>query len=286
MKPAPFVYHRPRDLGDAVRILGEVADEDGHVLAGGQSLAAMMAFRIARPAHLVDINAIAVLDRIDVQGGSVRIGACVRHAAFETPIEPGVTGHLLTNVVRHIAHGPIRARGTYCGSLAHADPASEWCLTLATLDGSVLVQNRERTRRIPAANLFEGMMSTTIEPGELLVEARLPLLPDGTLFGFVEFSRRAGDFAIAAVLATFRVVDGRIVEPRLGLGGAEAAPRRIEAAEAELLGALPVPQVFEAAAEAAAQAIQPLEDIDNDADYRRGLVRSLVRRSLDQALSR
>ena len=285
MKPAPFVYHRPASLDEAVRMLGELATSDGRILAGGQSLAAMMAYRVARPPHLVDINFIPALKEIHVADATLRIAAGVRHAAFEMPAAPGPTGRLLATIVRHVAHRPIRARGTFCGSLAHADPASEWCLALAALDGRVVARSTRGTRAIAAADYFQGVMTTALEPDEMLVEAHLPLLPEGTFFGFQEFSRRAGDFAIAAILVTFRIVAGRLVDPRVGVGGAEAAPRRLAAAEQILDGQAPTPDLFAEAAEAAAHALDPLEDIDNDASYRRSLVATLTRRALEQALA-
>src|SRR5437870_6595546 len=120
MKPAPFRYHAPRTVEEAVALLAQVAPEDGRVIAGGQSLVPTMAFRLARPHHLVDINGVSGLDRLAVEDGKLRIGACVRHAAFEKPVTEGPLGVLLADVVRHIAHRPIRARGTFCGSIAHA----------------------------------------------------------------------------------------------------------------------------------------------------------------------
>ena len=134
MKPAPFRYLAAKTVDEAVAMLAQVAPDDGRVLAGGQSLVPTMAFRLARPSHLVDINGVAALDRLAVEGDSLCIGACVRHAAFHTPVVDGPLGRLLSAVVRHIAHYPIRTRGTFCGSVAHADPASEWCLVAATLE--------------------------------------------------------------------------------------------------------------------------------------------------------
>src|SRR5581483_886878 len=137
MKPAPFIRHVPRTLDEALTILAQVAPQDGRVLAGGQSLVPIMAFRLAKPAHLVDINEVAGLDRVAADGKVLSIGARVRHAAFHKAVCEGPLGALLSAVVRHIAHYPIRMRGTFCGSLAHADPASEWCLTAATLDATI-----------------------------------------------------------------------------------------------------------------------------------------------------
>ena len=144
MKPAPFRYHAPKTVEEAVATLAEVAGDDGRVLAGGQSLVPIMAFRLARPAHLVDINGIEALARLAVDGDKLCIGACVRHAAFHKPVVDGPLGRLLSAVVRHIAHYPIRTRGTFCGSLAHADPASEWCLVAAALDAEMVAQARRR----------------------------------------------------------------------------------------------------------------------------------------------
>src|SRR5688572_22009692 len=122
MKPSQFVYHAPRTLDEAVTMLAEVAPQDGRVIAGGQSLIPAMALRLAQPAHLVDINDVAGLDRLAIESGALCIGACVRHAAFERPVEEGPLGRILTTVVRHIGHYPIRTRGTFCGSIANADP--------------------------------------------------------------------------------------------------------------------------------------------------------------------
>src|SRR5580704_3460815 len=250
MKPALFQYHAPKTVAQAVALLAEVAPADGRVLAGGQSLVPTMAFRLARPAHLVDINGIAELDRIAIADGKLVIGACVRHAAFYRPVTEGPLGLLLARVVRHIAHHPIRTRGTFCGSLVNADPASEWCLVAATLGAEMVAQSQSRARVIAATDFFEGVMTTTLNEDELLVEARLPLLPPDTRCGFYEFSRRAGDFAIAMALVTYRLADGRMVEPRLGIGGAEPKPRRIAQAEQLLDGQKPGPEVFTAAAQA------------------------------------
>jgi carbon-monoxide dehydrogenase medium subunit len=283
MKPAPFQYHAPKTVADAVALLAAHAGDDGRILAGGQSLVPTMAFRLARPTHLIDINNVEGLDRIAEAGGRLCIGATVRHAAFHKPVTAGPLGALLSAVVRHIAHYPIRQRGTFCGSLAHADPASEWCCVAAALDAELVARSARGERTIPAAAFFDGAMTTTLAEDELLAEARLPLLPEGTKFGFQEFSRRAGDFAIAMALVAFRVEGGRIADPRIGIGGAEPAARRIAEAEAALDGAAPGQDAFAAAADAAAAAMDPMEDVNTNAGYRRDLVRTLVRRALEDA---
>src|SRR5215475_6228204 len=257
MKPAPFQYHAPKTIEEAVATLAEVAAEDGRVLAGGQSLVPIMAFRLARPAHLVDINGVETLRRLAVDGNRLCIGAGVRHAAFHKPVVDGPLGRLLAAVVRHIAHYPIRTRGTFCGSIAHADPAAEWCLVAAALGAEMVARSATGTRTIPAQDFFRGIMTTALREDELLTEVRLPILPADTRFGFYEFNRRAGDFALGMALAAYRVEEGAIVEPRIGAGGAEARPRRIVEAEAALAGRAPGAQVFAAAADAAAAAIEP-----------------------------
>ena len=168
MKPAPFRYHAPKTIEEAVAMLAEVAADDGRVLAGGQSLVPIMAFRLARPAHLVDINGVEALRAAGGRRRQARIGACVRHAAFHKPVVDGPLGRLLATVVRHIAHYPIRTRGTFCGSIAHADPASEWCLVAATLGAEMVAQRAGGTRTIAARDFFRGIMTTALQDDELL----------------------------------------------------------------------------------------------------------------------
>jgi carbon-monoxide dehydrogenase medium subunit len=283
MKPAPFSYYAPTSLDEAVALLAELGPQDGRILAGGQSLVPTMAFRMARPAHLIDINGIAELATVTAKDDVLGIGACVRHAAFEADTVPGVTGALLRKVVRNIAHYPIRTRGTFCGSVANADPASEWCCVMTALDGVVLARSQRGTRRVAAADFFQGVMATALEEDELVVAAELPLLPEGTVTGFVEFSRRKGDFAIAMALVTYRIESGSIVEPRVAIGGAEPHARRLLEAEAELNRQMPSKAAFSRAAEAAALAIDPMEDINNTAGYRRKLVQTLMQRALETA---
>ena len=282
MKPAPFRYHAPKTIEEAVETLAEVAPEDGRVLAGGQSLVPIMAFRLARPAHLVDINGVDALKRLAVEGGKLCIGACVRHAAFHKPVVDGPLGRLLTAVVHHIAHYPIRTRGTFCGSIAHADPASEWALVVAALDGEMVAQSTSGIRITPARDYFHGIMSTALREDELLIEVRLPILPEDTRCGFYEFNRRAGDFALAMALAIFRIRDGVMMEPRLAVGSVEAKPRRIAQAEEALAGRPPDRAAFEAAAERVEAAVDPLDDVIIGAEYRRDLARTISRRALER----
>jgi aerobic carbon-monoxide dehydrogenase medium subunit len=283
MKPAAFRYHVPKTIEEAVAMLADYAPDDGRVLAGGQSLVPTMAFRLARPHHLIDINGIAGLDRLAVEDGRLVIGAAVRHQAFRRPVVAGPLGKLLSAVMHHIAHYPIRTRGTFCGSVAHADPASEWCLVAATLGAEMVARSTRATRVIAAADYFQGIMTTALEPDELLAEVRLPLLPAATRWGFYEFNRRAGDFALGMALVTYDVANAVIAAPRVGVGGAEAHSRRIAEAEGQLAGQPPGGAAFTAAGAAAAAAIDPLTDAQTDAIYRRELVAVVTRRALERA---
>jgi carbon-monoxide dehydrogenase medium subunit len=284
MKPAPFEYHAAGTVEEAVALLAEFAPQNGRVLAGGQSLVPAMAFRLARPAHLIDINGIAALAQLSAGTDELTIGASVRHAAFHRPVAAGPLGRLLAQVVRHIAHDPIRRRGTFCGSIAHADPASEWCCLATTLGATIVARSAGGTRHIPAADFFTGVMTTALKDDELLAQVKLPLLPADTRTGFVEFSRRGGDFAIAMALATYRLEKGRIAAPRIGIGGVENRPRRIGEAERVLEGSIPSSECFAAAATETSRAVAPMSDPLIGADYRRDLIASLVRRALEQAI--
>lgn len=283
MKPGQFVYHAPKTVDEAVAVLFEVAPQNGRVLAGGQSLVPAMALRLALPSHLVDINGVAGLERLAVEGGELSIGACVRHSAFHRPVVDGPLGRLLASVARHIGHYPIRTRGTFCGSLANADPASEWCLAAATLGARMIAKSARGARTIAADDYFQGMMATALEPDELLAEARLPILSPDTRCGFYEFNRRAGDFAIVMALAVYRIERGVVVDPRIGVGGVEGHPRRIAGAEAALEGCAPTGDVFRAAADAAAKAVDPIDSKPGITAYKRDLIRTAVRRALEAA---
>ena len=283
MKPAPFTRHAPRTLDETVNALSRFAPLEGRILAGGQSLVPIMAFRMATPAHLIDINGVEGIDRLAVENGHLSIGACVRHVAFLKPAANGPLGALLAHVAGHIAHHPVRTRGTFCGSLAHADPSAEWCLVSATLGAQLVIKSLRGERVVPIGDFLRDIMTTALEEDELLAEARLPLLAPDTHFGFYEFSRRAGDFAMAAALVTYRLVGGRITDPQLGIGGAEKCARRMTEAESVLDRQPPSPELFAEAGEAAALAVDPIEDIQTTAEYRRDLVRAVTRRALDNS---
>ena len=279
MKPAPFEYHAPRTIEHAVALLAEFAPEEGRVIAGGQTLVPAMAMRLARPGHLIDINGVAGLERIGVDGDMLSIGACVRHAAAGGGAAPGPLGILLELIQHHIAHAPIRARGTFCGSVANADAASEWCLLAVALGAQIEVRSTRGSRTIDADAFFLGYMTTALEPDEIIIRVTLPLLPPGTRVGFYEFARRAGDFAQVMALATYAVQGGVIVQPCIALGSLESRARRMDAAEAVLAGATPGAAAFAAAGKAAAAAIR----LPEDDPYLRALAATAVQRAVSEA---
>lgn len=282
MKPSRFVHHPVRSVAEAVAALAALAPEGGRILAGGQSLVPMMAFRLAQPAHLIDINRIPGLDRPQRRDGQLIIPACVRHAAFHQGADDAL-GLLLARVVRHIAHAPIRNRGTFCGSVAHADPSAEWPVVMTALDGVAVAQSEAGSRAIAAADFFEGVMTTALRPDEMLTEIRLPEPPAGTRMGFSEHSRRAGDFAQAMTLASFRLQNGLIAEARVAIGGVEPVPRRLAAVERLLTGAAPGPALWRDAADCASACVTPMEDGQTSPALRRDLLRATTRRALAEA---
>lgn len=285
MKPAPFEYVQASSWQDAVSLL-RLHGDNAKVLAGGQTLVPAMNFRLARPSVLIDLNTIEDADNITIYDGELRIGALTRHVRFETRVCDGPLGRLLPQISRHIAHAPIRMRGTFAGSLAHADPASEWCALSATLDATIVVQGPRGDREIDAGDFFLSALTTALEDDEVIREIRLPLLGNDWYCGFREFSRRAGDFALAIAVACIRIRDNHIEAARIGIGGAGAIPCRSAAAEAALIGNAPTQPVFEQAGEAAAASIKDaLEDQHATGTYRRDLVSALVPRALDDAMS-
>lgn len=284
MKPAAFAYYRPQSVAEALAMLAQHGD-DGKVLAGGQSLVAAMNFRLVRPAVLLDINDLQELEQTRSANGVLSIGALTRHATFHKPVVEGPLGILLAEVVKHIAHYPIRQRGTFGGSLAHADPASEWCLIATALDAEMMVRSGQDENAVPASAFFRGTFTTALKPHQLLTEIRVPLLGSEWRTGFFEFSRRAGDFALAMAVAALKIVDGRIAEARLAVGGVADRAIRLTVLERQLTGEPPTAKLFAGIADAARDAIDPTEDIHASKQYRRDLVGVVVKRALQRAVT-
>jgi carbon-monoxide dehydrogenase medium subunit len=279
MKPAAFRYERPDTVEETIGLLADLGDE-AKVLAGGQSLVPMMNFRLARPEAIIDIARVSGIDQIRVSDDLVSIGARVRHQTLLGRPLSGPLQDLFLQAGRHIGHLPIRLRGTFGGSIAHADPVAEWCLVALALDAEVVVRSVRGERTIGLADLFEMSFTTTIAYDELLTEVRLPLLDDEWSTGFAEFSRRAGDFAIVAIATAVRVQNGLVTEAKVAAGGVAGTPIRLRAAEASLLGGPLDATSIDAASEIAAAEVDPRADIHGSAIYRRELVAALTRRAL------
>jgi CO/xanthine dehydrogenase FAD-binding subunit len=286
MKPPPFRYVAARDLAGAVTELGRAGGE-GKVLAGGQSLMPMLNFRLLEPRVLVDIGRIEGLSGITEDGGDVVIGALTRHAEVEA--SPVIARRLpmLAAAMRHVAHLAIRNRGTFAGSLAHADPAAEIPLIARLMDARIETISPRGPRSIAATDFFVSALTTTLAPDEIITRVRLPAPPAMAGWGFEEVSRRPGDFAVAMVAVVIGLAAEGRPGARIALGGAGPTPLRGRAAEAAIAaaGALSPATIAEAAKAAAAEA-EPPNDLHGSADYRRHLVEVLTRRALTSAAAR
>jgi carbon-monoxide dehydrogenase medium subunit len=282
VKPARFEYHRASSSAEAIELL-DTLGEDAKLIAGGQSLVPMMSFRLARPSALVDIGRIPGLDAISVVDGGLRIGALATHAAIESTSDPAVLDgfDVLPRTARFIGHLPIRTRGTLGGSLAHADPAAEWCVLALALDAEVVVAGPSDTRIVPARDLFTGFLSTALEPNEMILEVRFPHRP--TRCSFVEHARRSGDFALVAACARLDLEAGICRTVRIALGGVGPTPVRAVEAEALLAGRAPRSDLRADAARAAAAALDPVSDVHAPGEHRRRLAEVLVRTALRHA---
>jgi CO/xanthine dehydrogenase FAD-binding subunit len=282
VKPPPLGYSRPQSAAEALATLAALKPA-AKVLAGGQSLVPLLSMRLAAPAHLVDINRLAELSYIKVEGGQVRIGALARHAEVLAS-RTARAQPLLAKALRYVAHPAIRNRGTMVGSIVHADPAAEMPAVLALLAGTVRVASAEHRREIPAGEFFRGALESAVSPGELATEACFPVLPRATGTGFAEISRRHGDYAVCGVAVTVSVAeDGSVAEARAGYLSVSPCPLVLDLSPA-MRGAPADAQALAAAAEFARQHVDPEPDIHATADYRRHLAGVLTERALLEAL--
>lgn len=232
MKPAPFAYHKARSLDDALAHLA--AHKDARLLAGGQSLIATLNMRLSAPTLLVDINGIAGLDRIEVKGEAVEIGALVRHAQAERSDVIAKHVPLIARAMPHIAHPAIRNRGTLGGSIAFADPAAELPACLLALGGEILASGPNGTRAIKADDFFKGLFETALSPDEIVTALRVPMARPDSRIGFAELARRHGDYAIVGLAATARTTGEKLADVRLAYFGVGDTPVRARKAETAL----------------------------------------------------
>jgi CO/xanthine dehydrogenase FAD-binding subunit len=284
MKPAIFEYHAPTTIDAAIGLLARYQGE-ARLLAGGQSLLPMMNFRLVSPAAIIDLNRIPDLAYIRNENGTVRLGAMTRQRTVE--FSPIVAKYLplLVEAIKFVAHLPIRSRGTIGGSIAHADPAAELPMVLQALEGEVVARGPAGERLIKATDLFQGLLTTSLAPDEMIVEVRLAAIPAHAGCAVEEFARRRGDFAIAAVAAVVERAGERCIKARLATAGIGSTSVRLTAAEAILERDGLGDTVIEEAAAKAAEMVSPLSDQQASVEYRRHLTRVLTERALRRARS-
>jgi aerobic carbon-monoxide dehydrogenase medium subunit len=283
MKLPPFDYACPTTLPEAVQLLAS-HDGDAKAIAGGQSLMPMLAFRLAHPSLLVDLRKLADLRGIRISERGVTLGAMVRWRDIEDDERLETAHPLLKAAIAHVAHYQIRNRGTVGGSIAHADPAAEMPGIAMTCDAEIAVVGKSGARVYQAADFFQGALTTALAPDEIIVEIRLPAWPKGRRWGFQEFARRRGDFALAAA-ALFHDQDahGKACNAHVGVIGVGDRPLRLAAVE-DVINGQSIDEATIAKAEAmAAAAVDPQDDIHASAAYRRALVGTLVERALKSA---
>jgi aerobic carbon-monoxide dehydrogenase medium subunit len=282
MKLPPFAYEAPTTVDEALGLLAEHGDE-ASVLAGGQSLIPLLALRLARPDVLIDINGVDELSGVLAADGQVAIGAMTREYVAEESGTVADAVPLLAAALPMIGHEAIRSRGTIGGSLAHADPAAELPAVARALDAEFVVRGPSGTRVVPAAEWFEGYLTTSRGPDELLAEVRFPAARPGTGVSFREVARRHGDFAIVG-LATSLVLSGEVIsDARLAFAGVSDVPVRAAAAEDLLAGERPSTELFAEAARQATKDLDPPADLHGSSGYRKTLAAAVVRRGLQAA---
>jgi aerobic carbon-monoxide dehydrogenase medium subunit len=280
VKPAPFAYHRAHSVGEAVALLAELGDE-AKILAGGLSLVPMMNFRLARPAALIDVTRIEGLSYLRPDAGGLRIGALTTHRTVETSRDPAVLSGfgVLPRSARWIGHYPIRSRGTFGGSIAHADPAAEWCLLAVLLGAQVVLTGPHGQRVVPAAAFFQGYYTTAASPDEMITELCFPQAAPRAVL--TEFAQRQGDFAVVAAAVSADISGGVCQSGRVVLGGVGPLPAQVDTGA--LAGQPACADTWQAMGEHAASQIDPPEDTHGSAEYRRRLTATLVARSLAEA---
>jgi carbon-monoxide dehydrogenase medium subunit len=283
MKLPPFDYACPATLPEAVQLLAS-RDGDAKALAGGQSLVPMLAFRLAQPALLVDLRKLADLRGIRISEKGVTLGAMVRWREIEDDERLATAHPLLKAAIAHVAHYQIRNRGTVGGSIAHADPAAEMPGIAMTCDAEIAVVGKSGAHVIQAADFFQGALTTALTSDEIIVEIRLPAWPKSRRWGFQEFARRRGDFAMAAAAVFYdRDDSGRATNAHVGVIGVADRPLRLDAVEAVLNGRTVEEATIAKAEAATSAAVDPQDDIHASAAYRRALVGTMVERALRHA---
>ncbi len=279
MRPLPLGYFRPSSIDEALEILDAYGDE-AKVLAGGQSLLPMLNLRLTRPAYLVDLNAVRELSYIRLEDGWLKIGAMTRHAEMERSDVVRHACPLLAEAVRYVGHPHIRFRGTFGGSLAHADPAAEFPAVVASLGGELVVVSKDGSRTVSAREFFVGYLTTVLDPREMVLEVRLPVW-GASAAAVEELAPRHGDFAVAGVAVQAQLApDGSVERAAIGLFGVGPVPYSATEACEAIVGRVLSDHVASEAGRLAAQVCEPEDDIHASAGYRRRMVEVLTTRAL------
>ena len=285
MKPPSFDYERPADTNGA---LASLASHGGRakVLAGGQSLLAMLNLRLLSPERLIDVSRLDELKYIRIAGNELRFGALTTHNTVLKSVEVATRCPIMVEAYRHVSHHAVRNRGTIGGSLCHNDPAAEMPLVVNLLGASLVARSKNAESVIAADEFFHRNFETVLADDELLTEIRVPIPPNGHGWSFREVSQRKGDFALVAAAAMLTLENGACRNVRLGFRNVGETIFRLKAVEAQIEGLPPSARLFAAAASAAMKAVDPPSDLHADADYRRDLVNALTQRVLSEAVDR
>jgi carbon-monoxide dehydrogenase medium subunit len=286
VKPAPFAYHRPQVVSDAIGLLARFGG-DAKLLAGGQSLGPMLNFRLARPAHLIDLNDLLELDYVRPQGDAIEIGSLTRHHRLATDPQVAQACPILAAAATSIGHYAIRQRGTIGGSLSHADPAAQLPLIAILFDAEIQVLSPAGHSLVKACDFFVSSLVTVLAPDAMITAVRFPVMPKATGWGLEIFSQRHGDFAIVSVAATLGICgDGRVESIALALGGVATVPVSMDTVVAGFTGRIPDAAWRAELGAAVAAEIAPEDDTRLPAEYRRELAHALTERALLSALER
>ncbi|MFT3697029.1 MAG: xanthine dehydrogenase family protein subunit M [Kofleriaceae bacterium] len=285
MIPGSFDYHQPKTVDEAIALLAELG-ESAKILAGGQSLIPAMRFRLASPEILVDINRIDGLSYVEERGGYLAIGAMTREHVLEDM--PGIPQMypLLADTAKVIADPVVRNRATVGGNLAHADPANDHPATMLAYNAQVVAKGPKGERIIPIDDFFVGLFESALQHGEILTEIRIPKPGPGSTGAYTKIERKVGDYAVGAVAVQATITAGKITAIRIGLTNVSPVPMRAKAAEQLLLNTTGDDATLEAAGQAAAAECEPAADLRGQEDYKRDLVRVLVKRTVRRALER
>jgi aerobic carbon-monoxide dehydrogenase medium subunit len=286
VKSAPFTYHRPSTLDEALRLLAEHGD-DAKVLAGGQSLVPLMALRMGKPAHVVDIGRIAALDSITVRAdGAVSIGAMVRHEQAKRSPEIAQSAPLIHATMPWVAHRAIRSQGTVVGSIAHADPAAEMPAVVLATGATMVAESTSGQREILANDFFEGYLDTSLRSDEIVTKVVFPPWPSNAGCSLVEVARRHGDYALVGLATRLEVEGTTITDAALAFFGVASTAVRVPVAEETLIGSSANAKTFAAAARIAAAELEPPRDIHGTSAYRKHLAGVLTGQGLESAVTK